>query len=295
VASWHTNLHEFGARRLTQLLRFLPERTRSSASSWFEVKTLDGCVWFYEQAKLIFAPNAELVDMLAQRTGRPAFLMSRGIDTEMFSPRHVSPVQSARIDRDFVIGYVGRLSPEKNVRLLREIERSLVRAGMTKYRFLIVGYGSEHAWLSSVMERATLPGILRGEDLARAYASMDAFVFPSATDTFGNVVLEAMASGVPAIVTREGGPKYLVCPAENGQLATSADEFAHRILQWSRDPERLAELRLRARESAERYSWDAVWEDVYRRYEICFPYAAGPGLLSDPVVLSKNVHQLVPG
>ncbi len=138
--------------------------------------------------------------------------MSRGIDTELFSPEYASPAHQTRLDRDFVIGYVGRLSPEKNVRLLAEIEQSLIRAGMSKYRFLIVGNGSEHGWLSSVMERATLPGVLRGEDLARAYASMDAFVFPSATDTFGNVVLEAMASGVPAIVTREGGPKYLVQP-----------------------------------------------------------------------------------
>jgi len=266
VASWHTNLHEFGAHRLTKVLPFLPQRARLSTASWFEALALDQCVRFYRLAKLIFAPNAELVEMLAQRTGRPAFLMSRGIDTELFSPAH-----RTRLDRDFVIGYVGRLSPEKNVRLLAEIEQSLIQAGMSKYRFLIVGYGSEHAWLSSVMERATLPGILRGEDLARAYASMDAFVFPSATDTFGNVVLEAMASGIPAIVTREGGPKYLIHPGENGRLASNAEEFARYILEWSSAPERLPERRLRARESAERFSWDAVWEDVYRRYEVCFP------------------------
>lgn len=271
VASWHTNLHEFGARRLGQALLFLPERMRASAASRFEGFALDQCVRFYRLAKVIFAPNAELVEMLADRTGRPAFLMSRGIDTELFSPRHISSTQRTRLDRDFVVGYAGRLSPEKNVRLLAAIERALIQAGMRNYRFLIVGYGSEHAWLSSVMERATLPGVLRGEDLARAYASMDAFVFPSATDTFGNVVLEAMASGVPAIVTREGGPKYLVHPGENGELASNAAEFAGFVSAWSRSPERLAEMRLRARESAERFSWDAVWEEVYRRYERCFP------------------------
>ncbi len=145
------------------------------------------------------------------------------------------------------------------------------------------------------MERASLPGILRGEDLARAYASMDAFVFPSATDTFGNVVLEAMASGVPAIVTREGGPKYLICGGENGQLASSAEEFARWLLQWSQAPERIAGMQLHSRESAQRLSWDAVWEDVYRRYEICFPRSDGTGLLGEPVVLPQNFHQLVPG
>jgi phosphatidylinositol alpha 1,6-mannosyltransferase len=295
VASWHTNLHEFGARRLANVLRFLPERARWWAASLFEVKALDLCIQFYCLAKLIFAPNTELVEMLSQRTERPAFLMSRGIDSELFSPRHISPTERTRLDRDFVIGYVGRLSPEKNVRRLAEIEQSLIQAGMRKYRFLIVGHGSEHAWLSSVMERATLPGILRGEHLARAYASMDAFVFPSATDTFGNVVLEAMASGVPAIVTREGGPKYLIRPGEDGQLASSAEEFARCLLEWSQAPARIAEMRVNARESAQRFSWDAVWEDVYRHYEICFPRSTGPGLLSDPVVLPQNFHQLVPG
>jgi phosphatidylinositol alpha 1,6-mannosyltransferase len=268
VAAWHTNLHEFGARRLSQMLGFLPERARASAAQWFETTSLDQCMRFYRLAKLVFAPNAELVEMLAQRTGRPAYLMSRGIDTELFSP-----ARRTRLDQDFVIGYVGRLSPEKNVRLLAEIEQSLIQAGMSNYRFLIVGHGSEHSWLSRVMQRAALPGVLRGEDLARAYASMDAFVFPSSTDTFGNVVLEAMASGVPAIVTHEGGPKYLITPGVNGGIAGRAEEFARAILQWSRDPERLAQMRLRARESAQRFSWDAVWEEVYRRYEVCFPHA----------------------
>ncbi|HTW66450.1 MAG TPA: glycosyltransferase [Bryobacteraceae bacterium] len=277
VAAWHTNLHEFGARRLSQLLQFLPEHARVSAAQHFESTSFDLCMHFYHLAKLIFAPNAELVALLAQRTGRPAFLMSRGIDTELFSPGH-----RGRLDHDFVIGYVGRLSPEKNVRLLAEIEQSLIRMGMTNYRFLIVGHGSEHSWLSHVMQRAALPGILRGQDLTRAYASMDAFVFPSCTDTFGNVVLEAMASGVPAIVTREGGPQYLIRPGETGQLAGTADEFASIVLELSRDPERLAQMRLNARESAQRFSWDAVWEEVYGRYEICFPHADDAGTSGTP-------------
>jgi phosphatidylinositol alpha 1,6-mannosyltransferase len=266
VASWHTNLHEYGARRLSQMLGFLPEHVRASTSQWFETTSLDTCIRFYREAKLVFAPNAELVEMLAQRTGRPVHLMSRGIDTELFSPAH-----RTRLDRDFVIGYVGRLSPEKNVRQLAEIEQSLIQAGMANYRFLIVGHGSEHSWLSGVMRNASLPGVLRGEDLARAYASMDAFVFPSSTDTFGNVVLEALASGVPALVTRDGGPKYLIGPGVNGEIAGNAGEFARVILQWSRDPERVAHMRLWARESAERFSWNAVWEEVYRSYEVCFP------------------------
>src|SRR5262249_28243966 len=156
-------------------------------------------------AKLLFAPNPELTELLSHRTGRPARIMRRGIDTHLFSP-----ARRRRTDGAFVIGYVGRLSPEKNVRMLAELETALLAAGLTNYRFLIVGEGVERAWLGSHMCSAELPGILRGEKLAEAYASMDAFVFPSATDTFGNVVLEAMASGVPPVVSTSGGPKFLV-------------------------------------------------------------------------------------
>jgi len=270
VASWHTNLHEFGARRLDQFLGFLPAGLRSSAVRWAERAALDQCVRFYRLAKLILAPNPELVHMLGERTGRPTFLMRRGIDTDLFTP-----ARRARSGRHFVIGYVGRLSPEKNVRLLAEIEALLTRSGCNDCWFLIVGEGSERAWLRRTMERAELPGILRGEDLARAYASMDVFVFPSSTDTFGNVVLEAMASGVPAIVTADGGPKFLVTPGESGLLATDANEFANAILTLRDDAEILTQMRQQARGEAQCFSWDAVFEEVHRRYETCFPQALG--------------------
>src|SRR5262249_35339065 len=163
-------------------------------------RSLDQCVRFYRLAKVLFAPNPELVSMLAERTGRPGFLMGRGIDTGLFSP-----AGRERSNGDFLFGYVGRLSPDKDGRMVAGIEERLRASGEQNFRFLIVGEGSERSWLQRVMKRADLPGVLRGEELARAYASMDAFVFPSATDTFGNVVLEAMASGVPALVTPYGG------------------------------------------------------------------------------------------
>jgi glycosyltransferase involved in cell wall biosynthesis len=265
VASWHTNLHEFGARRLGKVLSPLPAPLRSPAVRWFERTALDQCVRFYRLAKLIFAPNPELVEMLERRTSRPAFLMSRGIDVNLYSP-----LRRSRSDGDFVIGYVGRLSPEKNVRMLAQIERALIAAGCTGYRFLIAGEGSERSWLRGALQRAELPGILRGEALARAYASMDVFIFPSSTDTFGNVVLEAMASGVPAIVTAEGGPKFLVTPGRNGDIAASAEGFAAAILNLWNHPELLTRMRGQALDTAQRFSWDAVFQQVHRAYEVCF-------------------------
>jgi phosphatidylinositol alpha 1,6-mannosyltransferase len=268
AASWHTNLHEFGGRRLARCLGFLPGTLRSGVASWAELNALDLCLRFYRLARVLFAPNPELVDMLAQRTGRPTLLMARGIDTDLFSP-----ARRLRTDTAFVIGYVGRLSPEKNVRMLAALEESLLAAGFDDYRFLVVGEGSERAWLRAALRKAELPGILRGEDLARAYASMDVFVFPSSTDTFGNVVLEAMASGVPAIVASGGGPKFLVENGVTGYVAENHAQFASAVLELHRDEKRRSVIGRDARRAAERFSWDAVFDQVYRGYDACFPAA----------------------
>jgi phosphatidylinositol alpha 1,6-mannosyltransferase len=265
AASWHTNLHEFAGRRLERFLSFLPATIRSGAAAWAERSALDQCVWFYRLAKVLFAPNPELVTMLAQRTGRLAFLMERGIDTELFSP-----ARRVRTDNAFVIGYVGRLSTEKNVRMLAALENSLRAAGLENYRFLVVGEGSERDWLRATLRNAELPGILRGEALARAYASMDVFVFPSSTDTFGNVVLEAMASGVPPIVTSSGGPKFLLDSGLTGCVVNGEAEFVSAVLGLHQDEDGHSQMRQAARKAVERFSWDSVFEQVHQRYDACF-------------------------
>ncbi len=265
AASWHTNLHEFASRRLQRVLDFLPEGMRARVGSLTEETCLVLCMKFYSLAKAIFAPNPELVELLASRTGRPAFLMSRGIDTELFSP-----TRRSRTDRAFVIGYVGRLSPEKNVRMLAELERELRELGLREFRFLIVGEGSERSWLRGNLAHAELPGILRGEPLARVYASMDAFVFPSVTDTFGNVVLEAMASGVPAIVSDAGGPRFLVEAGRTGFVASTPREFAAGVMKLQRDASLRRIMGSLARKAAERFSWNRVIGGVYENYDLCF-------------------------
>jgi phosphatidylinositol alpha 1,6-mannosyltransferase len=94
--------------------------------------------------------------------------------------------------------------------------------GVTNFRFLIVGHGGDEAWLRERLPRAEFTGVLKGEPLAEAYANMDLFVFPSHTDTFGNVVLEALASGVPAIVTPDGGPPTIVRDGVTGRIVPDA-------------------------------------------------------------------------
>jgi glycosyltransferase involved in cell wall biosynthesis len=266
AASWHTNVHEYAARRAGWFLRLLPLRHSAATGRKVEALAMATAAWFYRKANVLFAPNPELCALLESKTGRPCFLMPRGVDAELFHP--------AKRTRDLedtvrVLGFVGRLSVEKNIGLLAEIEHAL---NQNKEKFLIVGHGGDEAWLRERMPRAEFTGVLRGEELSRAYANMDLFVFPSHTDTFGNVVLEALASGVPAIVTPDGGPCTIVRDGETGRIVPD-DQFTPAIRQILADPDRHAAMRKAARAYALTASWDSVFEGVYAAYQRLTPAA----------------------
>lgn len=263
AASWHTNVHEYAARRSDWFLRLLPKRHAAPTEQKIENIAMAAAARFYSIAHVLFAPNRDLCELLEHTTGRPCYLMARGVDANLFHP---SKRNRSVDDRDQVLGFVGRLSIEKNVALLARVQEELERMGHKGFRFLIVGHGAEEAWLRDQLPRAEIPGVLRGEALARAYANMDLFVFPSHTDTFGNVVLEAMASGVPAVVTPDGGPKSIVREGATGRVAAD-DDFAAAVSSVLADPQKHAEMREAARAFAETMSWDAVFESVYARYE----------------------------
>lgn len=264
VISWHTNLQDYAGKRLEKLFAFLPQGPRQAIAGCGVRNALDATLRFYRLGGLLLAPNEELVSLLKQGTERPTYLMQRGVDTELFSP-----VKRQAEDRTFRFGFVGRLSPEKNVRFLAEVERALLQAGKSDFHFLIVGDGSERRWLEKQLRSADFTGSLKGEALARAYASLDAFLFPSETDTFGNVILEAMASGVPCVVTAQGGPKYLVRHRVNGLVAREASDFIAAVLEMMSQPERHKEMRLAARQTACGASWNQVFEKLFENYRTC--------------------------
>jgi glycosyltransferase involved in cell wall biosynthesis len=113
---------------------------------------------------------------------------------------------------------------------------------------------------------AELPGVLRGEALAEAYAGMGLFLFPSRTDTFGNVVQEAMASGAPAIVSNAGGPRFIVQHGVTGYVARSDEDFGHRVIELMENPAAVASMREACLRRAAQASWERVFEDVYTGY-----------------------------
>ena len=260
AASWHTNVHEYAARRLEWLTRLMPERLGHATASGIEGGALDITSRFYSLAQVLYAPNSELCDMLTRATGRPCHIMQRGVETDLFTPT----LRTRTSATPYILGFVGRLSIEKNVALLPVIQRALEALNIPA-KFLIVGHGAEEEALRRDLPTAEFAGVLRGEALSRAYANMDLFVFPSHTDTFGNVVLEALSSGVPAIVTPGGGPKFIVQDGHTGTITTDAG-FPQAIATLLQNPTRLEEMREAARAYALTCSWDAVFNRVYEAY-----------------------------
>jgi phosphatidylinositol alpha 1,6-mannosyltransferase len=263
AASWHTNVHEYAATRSHWLFDELPASSAAAGAHFIEETALRIAACLYCAAGVLFAPNLDLCLLLEERTGRRCHLMQRGIDAQLFCPNRRDRDPS---DSGIVLGFVGRLSVEKNIALLAQVQKELENRGLRNFRFRIVGQGSEEAWLRQHLPRAEFTGVLRGEALARAYAGMDVFVFPSHTDTFGNVVLEALASGVPAVVTPDGGPRSLVKEGITGFIADDAD-FSAAICRIVDDPGLQANMRARGRAYALSASWDAVFEGVYAGYQ----------------------------
>jgi len=259
VASWHTNLHEYLWRRMDRMLSFAPQSLRTRMAHFVEAQTLRGLLRFYRSARFTLAPNQTMVNLLQQKIGRPSFLMPHGVDLTQYSP---GP-ERRDTSRPFCIGYVGRLTTEKNVRLFAELDTKLRAAGERNYRFLIVGDGGQQKWLQSHLRNAEMPGVLRGAELAAAYTRMDAFVFPSLTDTFGLVILEAMASGIPVILSPETGARVGIQDGVSGLLS---QDFAASVQRLMHEVPLSLSIGRAARKFANTNSWDVVFEQLYETY-----------------------------
>ena len=266
VASWHTNVHEYAQQRLMPLIRFLPAGAQDRIGSHTCKLSLRLVARFYRFAQVLFAPNQELISILHTMTGKPCYLMSRGVDTELFRPE-----RRTRTDQQFVIGYVGRLSTEKSIRFFADMEAALLARGCSNFRIHIVGQGAEADWLRQNLRHADLLGMLQGERLAEAYANFDVFAFPSRSDTFGNVVLEALGAGVPAVVTDGGGPKFIVQHALSGLVAPTDDAFVAHVASLLTNRELCRQMSQAARQRALEFSWNEVFRHVYEVYEAEIP------------------------
>jgi len=262
VASWHTNLHQFAAQRLKKLFRFLPERKLNRVAESAESTALRLMLRFYKIARVVLAPTPAQVAWLEKATGKPGFLMIRGVDNELFHPRN-----RASDDGVLRLGFVGRVTPEKGVRIFPRIEQALINAGLERFEIQIIGDGSEKRWLEAKLRKGVFRGVLSGHELAEAYANLDLFMFPSRTDTFGNVIQEAAASGVPAVVTTEGGPQHLITPGVSGYAEATEESFVGRVVELAQMPKELRKMGEAARARVSHASWDATLAAVFEAYQ----------------------------
>jgi phosphatidylinositol alpha 1,6-mannosyltransferase len=264
AASWQTNIHQYARRRMAAAVSFLPADMEGKVTNLTERLSFRASARFYKIPRLLFAPNQEMIRVLQEATGKPCYMMSHAVDTAVFSPEFRD-----RKDGPFRIGYVGRLTAEKSVRTLARLEQALLERGYRDFHFVVVGDGAEQGWLRQNMRQAEFTGVLTGPELSRTFANFDALAFPSETDTFGLVVLEAFASGVPAVVTDRGGPQYTVRHGSSGFIARGFDEFVDYTARLMDQPNLLSAMRAAARQQALETSWDRIFEGMYEAYERC--------------------------
>jgi glycosyltransferase involved in cell wall biosynthesis len=239
--------------------------------------------WFHNQTRRTYVPSRATIADLSARGFDRLVLWPRGVDSRLFRPDRPGRNAVRRAlglgPDDVVIGYVGRIAVEKNVTFLAD---ALVRVAAERPRasFLFVGDGPARPELERRMgPRARFVGYRGGEELADHYAAADLFAFSSLTETFGNVVLEALASGLPVVALRAGGVGDIVQAGRTGRLLepdATAEAFAREVEALVDDAEERRRMAEAARARALDQSWDAIMAELRRNYQDVLARAAAP-------------------
>lgn len=249
----------------------------SSYLKYYGFEEFEGLLWkylrrFYRQCRHIYVPSYSMEAVLrAHEINKGLKLWERGVDTNRFTPekREMAWRQSLGIgDGEVVISFVSRLVWEKNLNIYASVVELLERNGVP-HRRLIVGDGPARGELQARLPDAIFTGHLSGEPLAYTYAASDIFLFPSDTETFGNVTLEAMASGVPTVCADATGSAGLVLHGETGFLAPSGNKrgFFRYTEMLATDPLLRAKMAVAARRQASRYDWDSTLSKLIGYYD----------------------------
>lgn len=246
--------------------------------------------WFHNQTLATLSASSTQQQELSDMGITNARLLGRGVDCETFHPGFRDAQLRRRWgarDDDIVLLHVGRLATEKNLPLL---QRSWQHAqqhhlGDTRVRMVVVGDGPQREMLQQQLPDAVFTGMLTGADLATAYASADVFLYPSLTDTFGNVVIEAMAAGLAVVAFDTAAAHQHIRDRYSGCLAVPGNEtqFLENLVWLLEDGERRRSMRLHARHRACQLDWPAV----LRRFEGYLDGHHAPSTVMPAVVPGK--------
>ncbi|MSR31450.1 MAG: glycosyltransferase family 1 protein [Gemmataceae bacterium] len=230
--------------------------------------------WFHNRTALTLAPSFHTIGRLEQMGIRDVKLWSRGVDTQLFHPKKRDEALRKSLDlgeEDVLVLYVGRLAQEKNLQsLIRAFEKTIAsqKPGQT-VKLALVGDGPEKESLEALINpQILLTGQQKGEDLARWYASSDIFAFPSLSETFGNVVQEAQASGLPVVAFQSPVMGERIENDKNGFLAQSPDEFQEKLQHLAYNPGDRVRLGQAAWKSVQEQSWINNISQLNQTYRI---------------------------
>lgn len=264
VSSYHTNMPQYLSYYGFSFL---------SGAAWKYMR------WFHNKCSVNYCPSTDTLALLEKNGLVNLDIWSRGVDTSLFNPSKRDPSFRVRMgaENKTVLLYVGRLAAEKDLDVLIKAYRNVSRH-VSDVHLVITGDGPMDARLRrDFTENVTYTGYLGGEELAVAYASSDIFVFPSTTETFGNVIVEAMASGLPVVGAYSGGVKDNLIDNYNGLACRPrhVEDMAAAVIKLIENDRLRKTLSVQARQHTLKKSWDSVMQKLINGYFLASGEPAG--------------------
>lgn len=276
VSEFHTNFHAY---------------SRHYRLGWFEYLVAAHLRRLHNRSGMTLVPSHQLGIDLRRQGYQRVRVVARGVDTQLFTPARRSAALRASWgagEDDLVVAHVGRLAPEKNLPLLLTAFAAIHRYAPGA-RLLLVGDGPSRRQLQQKNPQHIYAGMRHDEDLAAHYASADLFLFPSMTETYGNVALEALASGLPVVAYRMAAAAELIRHGDNGMLADAgaSDQFVRAALDLVTRPGARARIAAAATRSVVAHDW----ERIYDRLEAALREAIAR---HPPVAADQSLYRFLP-
>jgi phosphatidylinositol alpha 1,6-mannosyltransferase len=246
----------------------------ASYAKYYKVKALEVFGWnylrsLYHSCQRLYVPSVPILHELASRGLKHLAFLPHGVDADVFSPRHSSRQWRNRFapNGEKVLLYAGRLVWEKDLHTLVEVYK-LLRSSWSDWTLALAGDGPIRGELQTAMPDARFLGSLSGRELSAAYASSDVLLFPSTTETFGNVVIEGMASGLVPVCAAEGGAGGSIQHGISGFVTNPRDagDIVRHIRLLLDDRGRLAKMGKAARAYARTQTWGGIFERLFEDY-----------------------------